>query len=776
MTVTNTLNRYQYAGNGSTVSFAFPPVFIEPADLGVVLFNTATQAVVGSNLNGGGPNDYTVSGVQDPNTGEYLSGATVIFNTAPIAGYTVTIYRNEPITQEVIFSPNGPLPAETLNTALDKGIMIDQQLADEQARAITAPLEDPLGLSMILPSAAARAGAIAGYDTIGRPTAGSAGSLGILESLLGGTWNPSLAAISWVGSTAALRALGAPPSGTLVRRAGWYNAGDMPAKDYWYNTADSRPDDGGLVIEPSSAPATGRWNLSDEDPLDFRNWGADPLNVVDSTAALLAAAAAGHAVLIPAGTYLISGTHTIAADLVFEQDALLDLAAGASITITGAIVSPRTQIFTTGAGVVNLTGSGRTVYPEWWGAVANNSTPCAAACNAADAALAHAGGLIVLGPGDYLFEATWTVRHSSVQGAGFGCTQLLPQSNAVSPLLSWQQTQQDFRGLTFNSNAIANPTNVGIQIGSSTMLAGNGGGLDIWVFGFGTGLWVQQANAGVFRRWRIQNCATCILLGGIPGGTRVGDCIWQEIVLIPLVTSGYAIIIDSGAAAQYLHRIQTIGGYIGVLIQNSQATQRPDNIWFWDSNLDEGFSRSVSVQAGWMLAFYNTTLTGSTTGPGLAIEADAAGSNPTAIDGIQITGCLIGGNGGNGILWTSGRNLLTVGCLIHANGHTAPNTLAAVDVAPAAEGLCMFVGNMMGMAMSGESGFGNNLGQQSYAFNAMSGALTDAVSNQYGDGAPACIGRVMLVGNMMGGNDLGAVNNAAAPSGGHLLISDNITT
>jgi hypothetical protein len=105
-------------------------VFLAPTDIGVLVFDTLAQAPVTSRLNGGSSNDYTVSGTQDPNTGEYLSGATVAFNTASLATWTVTLWRNEPLTQNVNFAPNGPLSAPILDTALDKTCMIDQYLND----------------------------------------------------------------------------------------------------------------------------------------------------------------------------------------------------------------------------------------------------------------------------------------------------------------------------------------------------------------------------------------------------------------------------------------------------------------------------------------------------------------------------------------------------------------------------------------------------------------------------------------------------------------------
>lgn len=162
-----------YTGNGSTTQFAFSQQFFLPSDLVVQLYDTSANALVSPQpvLNGGAAYDYTVSGAVDPSTGEYLSGATVTFNTAPLANHRVTIFRAVPALQPSSFSPSGPLPAKTIEANSDRAILILQQDLWQLAHnAIGTPAADALTLSTVLPGALARANQSLVFDSQGQPT------------------------------------------------------------------------------------------------------------------------------------------------------------------------------------------------------------------------------------------------------------------------------------------------------------------------------------------------------------------------------------------------------------------------------------------------------------------------------------------------------------------------------------------------------------------------------------------------------------------------------
>jgi microcystin-dependent protein len=140
MTVTTTANSISYAGNGTTTAFAFPYIFFAPTDLVVTLFNVAGNAYINPPpaLNGIQPNDYTVSGVVTH--GEYASGGTVTFNSAPSTGWTVSLVRIIPAIQTVTLIDNTKFPADTVNTEFDYLTILSQQSLAAPAPPVAGPI------------------------------------------------------------------------------------------------------------------------------------------------------------------------------------------------------------------------------------------------------------------------------------------------------------------------------------------------------------------------------------------------------------------------------------------------------------------------------------------------------------------------------------------------------------------------------------------------------------------------------------------------------------
>lgn len=164
MTVSSTTTKAQYSGNGTTTVFAVPFYFLLNSDLLVILRSSAgveTTQVLTTN--------YTVTGAGNEN------GGSVTMLVAPPAGTTLTILRNAPATQETDLIPNDRLPAESLETALDKLTMLVQQLDEENNRAIKFATTDtaPAGT---LPTSTVRAGKILSFDGSGNPVTTLGGS------------------------------------------------------------------------------------------------------------------------------------------------------------------------------------------------------------------------------------------------------------------------------------------------------------------------------------------------------------------------------------------------------------------------------------------------------------------------------------------------------------------------------------------------------------------------------------------------------------------------
>lgn len=141
---TTVIPRISYSGNGSTTNFSVPFVFIDDADLTVVLTNssgTDTTLTLGSN--------YTVSGGGDnPATG------TVLLNVAPASGELLTVYRRTPLTQDNDFKPYELVDPEVQEAALDRLTLITQDLKDQINLAVNiSPTSELSSLTMPDPSA-----------------------------------------------------------------------------------------------------------------------------------------------------------------------------------------------------------------------------------------------------------------------------------------------------------------------------------------------------------------------------------------------------------------------------------------------------------------------------------------------------------------------------------------------------------------------------------------------------------------------------------------------
>lgn len=129
MTVSSSINKVSYVGNGIVKEFAVPFKFFENADLEVYFKteNIAQKKLVENE-------DYTVVGAGNEN------GGTVTLTDVPQTGDKVVILRVVPMTQEIDYQENEIFPAETQEMALDKLTMEIQQLNEKTSRAVIVPV------------------------------------------------------------------------------------------------------------------------------------------------------------------------------------------------------------------------------------------------------------------------------------------------------------------------------------------------------------------------------------------------------------------------------------------------------------------------------------------------------------------------------------------------------------------------------------------------------------------------------------------------------------
>lgn len=204
MTISSTYSPVQYNGNGVTTVFAVPYEFYAASDLvvksTVILTGVTTTLTITT--------DYTVSGG---------SGSTgnVTFVTAPASTVRITIERAIPYTQTQDYQENTAFPAATLETGLDKAVVMAQQAKAAADLALKFPSTDPSASRGEIPNSVSRANAILSFDANGVPSAVALASIGDINVSLtspqtndalvynAGVWNnKSIGAITAAATTA----------------------------------------------------------------------------------------------------------------------------------------------------------------------------------------------------------------------------------------------------------------------------------------------------------------------------------------------------------------------------------------------------------------------------------------------------------------------------------------------------------------------------------------------------------------------------------------------
>lgn len=158
MTVTTTISSKNFETNGAAVVFPFNFKFFRDTDL-VVFWINPEGDVTTLTLN----SDYTVQGAGAPAGGS-------ITTTGPVLGLgKLTVSRRLTPQQLTDLRNQGPYFAEIHEDAFDLMTMLIQQALDGNDRAMTFPVTDQDGLRRDVPSIAARAEKVLGFDPQGQP-------------------------------------------------------------------------------------------------------------------------------------------------------------------------------------------------------------------------------------------------------------------------------------------------------------------------------------------------------------------------------------------------------------------------------------------------------------------------------------------------------------------------------------------------------------------------------------------------------------------------------
>lgn len=170
MTVSTTTTRVAYSGDGGTTAFPVTYPFFDAEDLEVIERTVATGAETIKSLS----SDYSVGGGGG-------GPGTVTAASPPAAAVQWIIRRRTPLTQLIDYTSNDSFPAESHEKGLDRGVMRDQEAAEELSRALRLPKTDSAALSTTLPSSVDRANRYLKFDASGNPIVAQDVAIGTLS-------------------------------------------------------------------------------------------------------------------------------------------------------------------------------------------------------------------------------------------------------------------------------------------------------------------------------------------------------------------------------------------------------------------------------------------------------------------------------------------------------------------------------------------------------------------------------------------------------------------
>ena len=149
MTVEANTAEYVDDGDGVTTVFPFPSRFMSNDDITVALDGVVVTT------------GFSITGAGTP------SGGNVTFSVAPADGVKVARLRDPAIRQLVDFAGVSGVRPPTIGDIADRQTMVDMALARRLARAVRISDFEVSPPSLVLPSAATRAGTLLGFDTDG---------------------------------------------------------------------------------------------------------------------------------------------------------------------------------------------------------------------------------------------------------------------------------------------------------------------------------------------------------------------------------------------------------------------------------------------------------------------------------------------------------------------------------------------------------------------------------------------------------------------------------
>jgi hypothetical protein len=127
MTISTTIVKNSYSGDGSTASFSYTFKVLAESDLTVII-----RSALGTETTKTLTTHYTITGVGD------AAGGSITFTAGniPSATETVVLLRDTTQTQSIDYIANDPFPAETHEEGLDRSVILSQEIQEEVDRSI----------------------------------------------------------------------------------------------------------------------------------------------------------------------------------------------------------------------------------------------------------------------------------------------------------------------------------------------------------------------------------------------------------------------------------------------------------------------------------------------------------------------------------------------------------------------------------------------------------------------------------------------------------------
>ena len=150
--ITAVTRRAVFSGSAGRGPYSFTFPVLAETDLAVYIDSTLKTRTT----------HWTASISSANGTGSVTFDSSV---TAPTASNTITIVGARAIERTTDFVTAGDLLASSLNTELDSQTIFNQQVSEDAARAIKAPVYDPASIDMTLPAKATRAGKVLTFDS-----------------------------------------------------------------------------------------------------------------------------------------------------------------------------------------------------------------------------------------------------------------------------------------------------------------------------------------------------------------------------------------------------------------------------------------------------------------------------------------------------------------------------------------------------------------------------------------------------------------------------------